>query len=45
MSEVCKKLYPQENMAALIKFYGDPRGRDGKVSTKWFSEKIGRAHV
>lgn len=40
MSEVCKKLYPQENTAALIKFFGDPRGRDGKVSSKWFSENM-----
>lgn len=40
MSEVCKKLYPRENQAELVKFFGDPRGRNGEVNKKWFAENM-----
>lgn len=42
MSEVCKKMYPRETVDELIKFYGDPRGRNGKESPKWFAANLVR---
>lgn len=40
MSEVCKKLYPKEDTAELIKFFGDPRGRNGNYSPAWYKANM-----
>lgn len=40
MSQKCKELFPHEDVVSLIKFYGDPRGSNGQVSKKWFSENM-----
>lgn len=32
--------YPHEDTSSLNEFYGNPRGKDGKVSTKWFRDNI-----
>lgn len=40
MSEKCKELFPHEDSVNLNKFFGDPRGRNGQVSRKWYSENI-----
>lgn len=40
MSELCKKIFPHEDPVNLNKFFGDPRGRNGQVSSAWFRENI-----
>ena len=40
MSQKCKELFPHEDSVNLMKFYGDPRGSNGQVSKKWFSENM-----
>lgn len=40
MSDVCKKMYPKEDTESLIKFFGDPRGRNGTYSTAWYKENM-----
>ena len=40
MSEVCKKLYPHQDQESLMKFYGNPIGRNGQVSASWYKENI-----
>jgi len=40
MSEACKKLFPHEDPVNLNKFFGDPRGRNGQVDSKWYRENI-----
>ena len=40
MSQKCKEIFPHEDSVNLMKFYGDPRGSNGQVSKKWFSENM-----
>ena len=40
MSEKCKQLFPHEDPINLNKFFGDPRGRNGQVDSKWYRENI-----
>jgi D-alanyl-D-alanine carboxypeptidase len=42
MSDVCKKLFPHQDLDSLNKFYGDPRGRNGTYSPSWYKENIVR---
>ena len=39
-SEKCKELFPHEDVIKLNEFYGDPRGKNGEVSSKWFKENL-----
>lgn len=33
-------MFPKDDMASKIKFYGDPRGGNGEVNQKWYGTNI-----
>ena len=41
MSAACKAAgFPHQDTASLNEFYGDPRGRNGNASPKWYSANM-----
>jgi len=39
-SPTCKKLFPHQDSESLNVFYGNPMGRNGQVSPKWYAANI-----